>query len=115
MFLLELNDLARRSDDWTSARKTFSVHVSMLFALYGAALVALGVFRRQVADRLIGLACLAFVILKVYLHDLWALDRLFRVAALTFTGAFLLAASYLYSRYRQKIDAFWRPDENPDR
>lgn len=115
MLLLELNDLARRADDWASARKAFSVHVSMLFSLYGAGLVAAGVFRRQVADRILGLACLAFVILKVYLHDLWVLDRLFRVAALTFTGALLLAASYLYSRYRHKIEAFWRPDENPDR
>ena len=115
MFLLELNDVARHADDYASARKALSVHVSVLFALYGAVLVAIGVLRRQVMDRILGLFCLAFVVLKVYFHDLWVLDRLFRVAVLAFTGALLLASSYFYSRYRNKIEAFWRADETADR
>lgn len=114
ILVLELADGASRMGDPARAAKTLSVAVSGLFALYGAVLVAIGVWRRSVLDRLIGLACLALVVLKVYVHDLWVLDRLFRVSVLALTGGLLLSASWVYSRYRGQIESFWRSDANLD-
>jgi uncharacterized membrane protein len=39
------------------------------------------------------------VIAKLYLYDVWLVDRLYRIVAFTVLGALLLVASWIYSRW----------------
>ena len=84
------------------------VAFSLVLAGYGFALVALGVFRRAKLDRALGLMALGFVVVKLYLYDVWQLGKLFRSAAFVGLGLLLVAASYLYSRHRERLSRWIR-------
>jgi uncharacterized membrane protein len=81
--------------------------MSFLFASYAVVMITVGFARRQSLDRLLGLAALGIVVLKLYLYDIWQLDRFYRISAFVALGVLLLAASYLYSRWKDKLDALW--------
>jgi uncharacterized membrane protein len=81
--------------------------LSFLFASYAVAMITVGFLRREALDRLLGLAALGIVVLKLYLYDIWQLDRFYRISAFVALGVLLLAASYLYSRWKDKLDALW--------
>lgn len=81
------------------------VSLSVLMAAYGLALVAAGVATRTRVNRVLGLGLLALVMLKLYSADVWAMARIHRVVAFIALGALLLGASFLYSRFRGKIEA----------
>jgi uncharacterized membrane protein len=81
------------------------VSLSVLMAVYGVALVAGGVATRTRVNRVLGLGLLALVMLKLYAADVWAMGRIHRVIAFLALGALLLGASFLYSRFRGKIEA----------
>jgi uncharacterized membrane protein len=89
-----------------------TVSTSVLLAAYGAVLVTLGVLTRTRVNRIMGLGLLAIVVAKLYLYDVWQLERLYRIVAFTLLGILLLATSYLYSRYRTKIESWWRDDQS---
>lgn len=99
---------------WTSRSFPPSDHLnitseclSFLFALYAVAMITIGFARRRALDRLLGLLALGFVVLKLYFYDVWLLDRLYRISAFVALGILLLAASYLYSRWKDKLDLLW--------
>jgi uncharacterized membrane protein len=48
------------------------------------------------------------VVAKLYLWDVWSLGLFYRMAAFAALGALLLVMSYLYSRFRPSIEAWWR-------
>jgi uncharacterized membrane protein len=73
---------------------------SVLLAVYGVVLIAVGVGRRSVINRLIGLTLIGIVVAKLYLYDVWLLARFYRISAFVALGVILLAASYIYSRLR---------------
>jgi uncharacterized membrane protein len=74
--------------------------ISVLCALYAVVLAAVGIATRTLVNRISGLALIAFVVLKLYLYDVWQLRLLYRIAAFAILGGLLLAMSFLYSRYR---------------
>jgi uncharacterized membrane protein len=88
-----------------------SASISILLAAYAVMLVSAGVARRSPLDRILGLALLAVVVLKLYLYDVWQVTRgMYRVAAFAGLGVFLLITSYLYSRFRGSVEAWWRKE-----
>lgn len=94
--------------DLQNARSTA---VSILMALYAVLLVGLGVAGRSALNRILGLGLIGVVALKLYLYDVWLISRgMYRVAAFAGLGILLIATSYLYSRYRGSIDAWWRDE-----
>lgn len=88
--------------------------LDLLGAGYGLALVAAGVAARNRLNRLLGLGLLAVVVLKLYLADVWMMDRLSRILAFSALGVLLLAASFFYSRFRARIDAWIRSGPSPE-
>jgi uncharacterized membrane protein len=82
--------------------------ISILFAAYALALIAAGVITSTTVNRLLGLVLIAIVILKLYFYDVWLLARLYRTIAFIALGALLVLSSYLYSRYRERIEKWWR-------
>ncbi len=75
---------------------------SIFLALYGIAMIALAVVRRSMLDRAIGLSIIGIVIAKLYLYDVWRLERFYRISAFVGLGILLLAASFVYSRFRSR-------------
>ena len=66
--------------------------------LYGAALLALGFWRRSAFLRWQALALLLFTILKAFLYDMRNLSQGHRVVSLMALGALLLAVSFAYQK-----------------
>lgn len=77
-----------------------SAAVSILVAAYAVALILWGSLRVSGVNRALGLSLMGLVITKLYLYDVWLLERLYRIAAFCALGALLLGASYVYSRSR---------------
>ena len=90
-----------------------TVSISILFAIYALALVSLGVATRTAINRIAGLALVSFVIVKLYLFDVWQLGRVYRIAAFVALGLLLISTSFLYSRFRPLIESLLRRDDTP--
>jgi uncharacterized membrane protein len=75
---------------------------SVLLGLYGLAILTIGVARGATVDRGLGLTLLAVVIAKLYLYDIWQLNYAARIAAFVVLGIVLLAASFIYSRFKSR-------------
>lgn len=88
-----------------------TVAISILFAVYATLLVSLGVAARSVVNRIAGLALIALVILKLYLFDIWQLERIYRISAFVALGILLIATSFLYSRFRGLVEGWWKDDQ----
>jgi len=84
---------------------------SLLMALYGLALMGQGMARNFRLHRVLGLGLFALVVVKLYLYDIWQLDRFYRILAFVVLGALLLSGSFLYSRYRHRLLALLQRDE----
>jgi uncharacterized membrane protein len=89
--------------------ETFSV--SVLYGIYAVVLVSIGVATRAAINRISGLVLIGLVIVKLYLFDVWQLDRVYRIAAFVALGILLISTSFLYSRYRHVLEALLRNDE----
>ncbi len=109
--LAEIADWSRRRATDETASLGMLV-ASVLLALYGIALVVLGVATRSVINRIIGLVLLAIVVVKLYVYDVWQLDQQFRIVAFVVLGILLLTASFLYSRFRSVVGKLL--DNQPD-
>jgi uncharacterized membrane protein len=72
---------------------------SIAWAMFALALLIIGIRKRVAAVRYPGLALLAIVILKLFLHDLSQLDQLYRIAAFTVVAAIAIIASFLNQRF----------------
>ena len=78
---------------------------SVLLGVYGLALLASAVLRKSSVDRVIGLTLLAVVIGKLYVLDVWLLTRFYRISAFVALGLLLLASSFIYSRWKQRVSS----------
>jgi len=65
---------------------------------YGAALLAVGFWRRSGFLRWQALALLVFTILKAFVYDMRNLSQGYRVVSLMALGALLLAVSFAYQK-----------------
>jgi hypothetical protein len=79
--------------------------LSLIWALYGAGLLLVGRLRRVRLLRLMALALLGLTTFKVFLFDVSALDRAYRIVSFIVLGVILLAVSYLYQKSQQRAAA----------
>ena len=110
--MLEVTGWAQRTAAPQNLTNLQSTSISVLMAVYALALIAAGVLSRTFINRVLGLGLIGLVVAKLYLYDVWLLVRIYRIAAFGLLGGLLLITSYLYSRYREKIEAWWS-DEHP--
>lgn len=106
---LEVAEWAERTAAPENLRSVISTSISVLVAAYAVVLVAAGVFQRHAPTRVLGVALIGFVVLKLYLYDVWLLGQFYRMAAFAILGVLLLVMSYFYSRFRQSLEGWWRP------
>ena len=109
-FTLEIIGWAERSSPPQSVLSAETVATSILFGIYALVLVGVGVGTRTAINRIAGLCLLAFVVLKLYLFDVWQLNRIYRISGFVILGVLLIATSFLYSRFRQLIEGWLKHD-----
>lgn len=88
---------------------------SVFLAIYAVVMIAIGIVRSGALERIIGLVLIAIVIAKLYLYDVWLLTRFYRISAFVALGVLLLAASYIYSRFKEKLDVLLTGKQEPGR
>ena len=109
---LEVLGWAERSTPAANLANVETVSISILMAAYGIGLVSLGFLTRAGINRMLGLGLLAAVVAKLYLYDVWQLQKIYRIVAFSSLGVALLATSFLYSRYRTEIEGWWRDEKD---
>ncbi len=108
---LEVVDWASRSTAPQSLANIETVSVSVLFGIYAVGLIMLGVATRTALNRITGLILIGIVIIKLYLFDVWQLERVYRISAFVALGGLLIATSFVYSRFRRVVESWWKNDE----
>ena len=83
-----------------------SLALSLLWAVYAAVLLVLGMVRGWTRVRQAGLALLAIPVIKLFAFDVFELELEYRVAAFLGLGAMLVAGGYLYQRNTSAIRGF---------
>jgi uncharacterized membrane protein len=76
--------------------------LSVLWALYGGALLVFGLVRRNRVLRLMALLLLGLTTAKVFFVDLSSLDKVYRIISFIVLGAILLAVSFLYQQRHER-------------
>jgi uncharacterized membrane protein len=92
-----------REDTDAAARLARSASVSVAWAIYGTALIVVGIVRRYAPVRYLAIALLAVTIVKAFLSDLSMLGGIYRIIGFVGLGVFLLLGAWLYQRYRDVI------------
>ncbi len=77
--------------------------LSGIWLLYSVVTMALGLWRRRRAVRMISIGLFGVSILKIFTYDLSFLDTLYRIFSFVGLGVILLAVSYAYQRYKAEI------------
>ena len=83
-----------------------SLGLSLLWVVYAAVLIVLGVVRRWRWVRVAGLALLAVPVVKLFAYDSRTLEQEYRVIAFIVLGLILLAAGLLYQRNSRAVRGF---------
>ncbi|MFL6275895.1 MAG: DUF2339 domain-containing protein [Blastocatellia bacterium] len=77
--------------------------LTVVWTVYGGVLLTVGLVRRRPMLRLMALLLLGLAIAKVYVLDIWALAKLYRIVALILLGVVLLLVSFLYQPLRRRL------------
>jgi uncharacterized membrane protein len=72
--------------------------ISLIWTVYGGALLFFGLWRGNRLLRVMALALLGLAIIKVFFFDLASLDKVYRIASFILLGMMLLGVSFLYQR-----------------
>jgi uncharacterized membrane protein len=93
------NQFGERIDNW---RFLSLMYISVMWAVYGAALMAVGFWRKIKILRYIALGLFAVLLVKVFILDTKTVKSVYRIAAFLATGVTLVGVSYLYQFLRKK-------------
>jgi uncharacterized membrane protein len=89
--------------DLSDLRLAQQLSISVIWTVYGGAMLTIGIVKRSRLLRMMALLLLGLTIFKVFLLDLSSLDKIYRIISFIVLGAILLAVSFLYQRYRQRV------------
>lgn len=95
-------------DDSRLARQ---LSLSVIWTVYGGALLVLGIVKRELLLRVMALGLLAVTIIKVFLVDMASLRTIYRIISFIVLGGVLLAVSFLYQRYRKPLGELMGDDD----
>jgi uncharacterized membrane protein len=78
-------------------------YLAAAWAVYAAALLAIGLATRERVYRLAGFGILAATLIRVTLFDAWRLGVAYRMVSFMVLGAVLMTVGFLYNRYQDKL------------
>jgi len=94
-----LNKYEIMMENWTFQAY---MYISIMWALYAAALMIVGFWRRIPILRYVALGLFALLLAKIFFIDTSQIENIYRIAAFIATGAVLVAVSYLYQFLKKK-------------
>ncbi len=97
-FATQLLRAGATAENWRDLQLGRQLSLSIIWTVYGGAMLAVGIWRGNRLLRIMALGLLGLTIVKVFLFDLSALDKIYRVISFVVLGAILLAVSFLYQR-----------------
>lgn len=95
---LEISDAFSASDQPRGRELLGDLTRSGAWLLHGTVLIATGLWKRAPFLRWLGLLLIGVTTGKVFLYDLSALERIYRIISFIVLGAVLLAISFFYQR-----------------
>ena len=101
-FAREIAVADSEGSEWREMQLARQLSLSVIWALYGGGMLAVGFWRGNRLLRVMALGLLALTIVKVFLVDLSSLDRVYRIVSFIVLGAILLLVSFLYQRSQQR-------------
>ncbi len=93
------NRFAQKLPNW---RFLSHMYISIMWAVYGAALMAIGFWRRVKLLRYISLGLFVLLLAKVFILDTSTVKNVYRIGAFFATGITLVGISYLYQFLKKK-------------
>jgi uncharacterized membrane protein len=79
------------------------VGYSVLWALYGLAMIIIGFYKRSKQFRIAGIVLLGIVILKLFIYDLTNASTISKIILFISVGILLLIASFLYQKLSKQL------------
>jgi hypothetical protein len=98
--------LAPADSTAVALRNAQNLSLTVLWMLYAVILLVIGIVKRWRLVRWGALALLAIAIIKVFVYDVFALERVYRIVAFVGLGLLLIISAYLYQRYSKAIRGF---------
>lgn len=101
-FTIKLVGVDAASDegrDWQLARQ---LSLSVIWAVYGGAMLVAGIRRGVLLLRVMALILLGVTIIKVFFFDLSSLDKVYRIISFVVLGTVLLGVSFLYQQLQRR-------------
>jgi hypothetical protein len=77
--------------------------LSVTWAAYATGAIVAGIRRRYAPARYFAMVVFALTIAKVFLVDMAELERAYRIVSIIGLGLMLLATSYMYQRFRERL------------
>ena len=105
MFTIEVYALGKQRD-WGTAT---SLAVTGTWTLLAIATIGAGLVKRSAPLRILALGVFALTTAKVFLYDVWYLDKPIRVAAFVGLGVALFVSSFLYQRFSNRLKDWIKP------
>ena len=87
--------------------------LTLMWAVHAALVIAAGILRRSRALRVTGIVMLAVPVAKLFVFDVFLLERGYRVGAFATLGVMLLAMGLAYQRYGTAVKGLFRGDGDP--
>ncbi len=112
-YAVKINAPGVTQSDLSDLRLAQQLSISVIWTVYGGAMLTIGIVKRSPLLRMMALLLLGLTIFKVFLLDLSSLDKIYRIISFIVLGAILLAVSFLYQRYRQRV-AGMDDDQDPE-
>jgi len=96
------NRFAEGAEKIANWRFLSHMYISVMWAVYGAALMVAGFWRKVPLLRYIALGLFVILLVKVFILDTSTVKSVYRIAAFLATGITLVGVSYLYQFLRKK-------------
>ena len=112
-YAVKMRATGLQPDQLANLKLAQQLSISVVWAIYGGAMLTIGIARRSKLLRVMALLLLGLTIFKVFLFDLSSLEKLYRIISFIVLGMILLAVSFLYQRYRQRLAEFIGDAEPP--
>lgn len=106
------NEILRTGGSTSNLR---SLGLSLIWAVYASIILLFGILKTSSQIRIAGLLLLAIPILKLFIHDTFQLDQVYRIIAYLSLGFILIIGGFMYQRYRERIIRFLLEENNVSR
>ncbi|MCB9234658.1 MAG: DUF2339 domain-containing protein [Bacteroidia bacterium] len=90
--------------DFASVESNYKIGLTLLWGAFAVAMIIFGIQKERKEFRISAMILLAVTLLKLFYFDIHGMSNIARTLVLLSLGGLLLGASFLYNKYKKKID-----------